>query len=130
MSSGSMVTIKPLRSSAANPGRLWRGGLGGSKMRSTWLHNIRYNNITSFYGSSCANNGKDALNTPDIIYGINEPIRRRKRWYVLKMDQSVRLVRNAPMDVRHEVLAEGVQRGDNGPVQQSPRPARHATAAC
>eukprot|EP00959_Pyramimonas_sp_CCMP1952_P058010 1210861-Pyramimonas_sp.AAC.1 len=22
-------------------------------------------NITSFYGSSCANNGKDALNTPD-----------------------------------------------------------------
>ena len=24
------------------------------------------NNITSFYGSSCANNGKDALNTPDV----------------------------------------------------------------
>eukprot|EP00976_Prorocentrum_cordatum_P085434 1186088-Prorocentrum_minimum.AAC.2 len=23
-------------------------------------------NVTSFYGSSCANNGKDALNTPDI----------------------------------------------------------------
>eukprot|EP00959_Pyramimonas_sp_CCMP1952_P050762 1060639-Pyramimonas_sp.AAC.1 len=23
-----------------------------------------YNNITSIYGSSCANNGKDALNTP------------------------------------------------------------------
>eukprot|EP00976_Prorocentrum_cordatum_P085554 1186148-Prorocentrum_minimum.AAC.1 len=23
------------------------------------------NAITSFYGSSCANNGKDALNTPD-----------------------------------------------------------------
>eukprot|EP00976_Prorocentrum_cordatum_P069941 1179745-Prorocentrum_minimum.AAC.1 len=25
----------------------------------------RKNNITSFYGSSCANNGKDALNTPE-----------------------------------------------------------------
>ena len=23
-------------------------------------------NITSFYGSSCANNGKGALNTPDM----------------------------------------------------------------
>eukprot|EP00976_Prorocentrum_cordatum_P095678 1190268-Prorocentrum_minimum.AAC.1 len=27
-------------------------------------------NITSFYGSSCANNGKDALNTPDGSYGL------------------------------------------------------------
>eukprot|EP00959_Pyramimonas_sp_CCMP1952_P232138 4851398-Pyramimonas_sp.AAC.1 len=25
----------------------------------------RSNSITSFYGSSCANNGKDALNTPE-----------------------------------------------------------------
>eukprot|EP00959_Pyramimonas_sp_CCMP1952_P158346 3311526-Pyramimonas_sp.AAC.1 len=25
----------------------------------------RYDNITSFYGSSCANHGKGALNTPD-----------------------------------------------------------------
>eukprot|EP00959_Pyramimonas_sp_CCMP1952_P067533 1409661-Pyramimonas_sp.AAC.3 len=27
-----------------------------------------YTNITSFYGSSCANNGKDAVNTPDPEY--------------------------------------------------------------
>eukprot|EP00959_Pyramimonas_sp_CCMP1952_P043535 910414-Pyramimonas_sp.AAC.1 len=25
-------------------------------------------NNTSFYGSSCANNGKDALNTPEALY--------------------------------------------------------------
>eukprot|EP00959_Pyramimonas_sp_CCMP1952_P266977 5582233-Pyramimonas_sp.AAC.1 len=24
-------------------------------------------NVTSFYGSSCANTGKDALNTPDVV---------------------------------------------------------------
>eukprot|EP00976_Prorocentrum_cordatum_P076873 1182463-Prorocentrum_minimum.AAC.1 len=27
---------------------------------------VRALNMTSFYGSSCANNGKDALNTPDL----------------------------------------------------------------
>eukprot|EP00959_Pyramimonas_sp_CCMP1952_P220619 4612705-Pyramimonas_sp.AAC.3 len=27
---------------------------------------INMNNITSFYGSSCANNGNDALNTPKL----------------------------------------------------------------
>eukprot|EP00959_Pyramimonas_sp_CCMP1952_P373308 7817795-Pyramimonas_sp.AAC.1 len=26
-----------------------------------------HNNITSFYGSSCANNGKGALNTPETL---------------------------------------------------------------
>eukprot|EP00959_Pyramimonas_sp_CCMP1952_P312160 6533374-Pyramimonas_sp.AAC.1 len=26
-----------------------------------------YNNITSFYGSSCADDGKDALNTPETL---------------------------------------------------------------
>eukprot|EP00959_Pyramimonas_sp_CCMP1952_P235846 4928743-Pyramimonas_sp.AAC.1 len=28
---------------------------------------LNLNNVTSFYGSSCANNGKDALNTPDVM---------------------------------------------------------------
>ena len=37
-------------------------------------------NITSFYGSSCANNGKDALNTPETL--------RRTRGYILAAGQS------------------------------------------
>eukprot|EP00976_Prorocentrum_cordatum_P093699 1189490-Prorocentrum_minimum.AAC.1 len=38
-----------------------------------WLgHSVQHgNNMISFYGSSCANNGKDVLNTPDgIQHGI------------------------------------------------------------
>eukprot|EP00976_Prorocentrum_cordatum_P075847 1182063-Prorocentrum_minimum.AAC.1 len=30
-----------------------------------------YNNIASFYESSCANNGKDALNTPETLHYIH-----------------------------------------------------------
>eukprot|EP00976_Prorocentrum_cordatum_P098702 1191528-Prorocentrum_minimum.AAC.2 len=35
-------------------------------------------NITSFYGSSCANNGKDALNTPESRSW--NPINQRPRY--------------------------------------------------
>ena len=36
-----------------------------------WWHPDReVRNITSFYGSSCANNGKGALNTPDVSYDV------------------------------------------------------------
>eukprot|EP00976_Prorocentrum_cordatum_P114204 1195816-Prorocentrum_minimum.AAC.14 len=35
-------------------------------------HEGRGHNITSFYGSSCANNGKDALNTPETLGGLGE----------------------------------------------------------
>eukprot|EP00959_Pyramimonas_sp_CCMP1952_P380083 7962594-Pyramimonas_sp.AAC.1 len=44
---------------ARDGGALPAGG-GGAQMATT-----RMNNITSFYGSSCANNGKGALNTPE-----------------------------------------------------------------
>eukprot|EP00976_Prorocentrum_cordatum_P102341 1193004-Prorocentrum_minimum.AAC.1 len=30
-----------------------------------WIDTLYNNNFTSFYGSSCADNGKDALNTPE-----------------------------------------------------------------
>eukprot|EP00959_Pyramimonas_sp_CCMP1952_P392516 8224905-Pyramimonas_sp.AAC.1 len=32
-----------------------------------------YNNITSFYGSSCADNGKGALNTPELSPETQHP---------------------------------------------------------
>eukprot|EP00959_Pyramimonas_sp_CCMP1952_P117086 2447501-Pyramimonas_sp.AAC.1 len=38
------------------------------------------NNITSFYGSSCADNGKDALDTPEPNKQINQlPLPHRKK---------------------------------------------------
>ena len=34
------------------------------------LQDNNYNNITSFYGSSCATNGKGALNTPELYKSL------------------------------------------------------------
>eukprot|EP00959_Pyramimonas_sp_CCMP1952_P197723 4135169-Pyramimonas_sp.AAC.1 len=50
-----------------------RGGLEGAKMaeeRALLTAQVRptHHNITSFYGPSCANNGEDALNTPESIH--------------------------------------------------------------
>ena len=40
-----------------------------SPLAALWLlFGILYNNITSLYGSSCANNDKGALNSPDASY--------------------------------------------------------------
>eukprot|EP00959_Pyramimonas_sp_CCMP1952_P469105 9494365-Pyramimonas_sp.AAC.2 len=54
----------------------WRRAL-----RRAEYYTQRRSNISSFYGSSCANNGKGALNTPglDAICPRREPYRARRR---------------------------------------------------
>eukprot|EP00959_Pyramimonas_sp_CCMP1952_P174397 3644637-Pyramimonas_sp.AAC.2 len=56
---------------------MWRACtyLTGAIRGPCWLHPTRpaLRSITSFYGSSCANNGKDALNTPETLKHQHTP---------------------------------------------------------
>ena len=58
------LTVSALRNT--RPCRVRIQAPRGGPLRSRTL-NINLNNITSFYGSSCANNGKDALDTPGTL---------------------------------------------------------------
>eukprot|EP00976_Prorocentrum_cordatum_P067698 1178854-Prorocentrum_minimum.AAC.2 len=70
------IGVRPV--SLVPPWQRAGGGEGGEPQRSSYLAMVgvpittlvcNIKNLTSFYGSSCANNGKGALNTPEIHHG-------------------------------------------------------------
>eukprot|EP00976_Prorocentrum_cordatum_P101790 1192787-Prorocentrum_minimum.AAC.1 len=88
-------------------------------------------NIASFYGSTCANNGKDALNTrPGRLYILR--IRERERWrpsgctHPPAVDGgALRGEQRRPPTFDHFQQAEGEERAGQDPEGRGGRPEAH-----
>eukprot|EP00976_Prorocentrum_cordatum_P090845 1188277-Prorocentrum_minimum.AAC.3 len=73
------------------------------------LEYMRLYNITSFYGSSCANNGKDALNTPDMRYRLYIGVYEEE---LKKLQEQFKEVDTAVVGLDKEKRLWGIREGD------------------